>query len=308
MIRLELVEIVKKQFPDLDISTQEGIARFSKIVRSEVNRFGYFSNQEAEEVINFLSLYDETLAPLINHKNISIVLQGAGENITLSPLREKVSDDNILKFKEIFKDNVLNYIKQCIILNEWNNLKNLFRAYSYIINDWVKNETLRLLSLKNQELVQSLVNKEYVTFVKEHAYATDVNYFSILNTVDKFYFDEEMLQINSSIQSSKRSDTIDLSTLGKIMYALTYYISYNELVNQALITNKRQAYTILDIKDGSSRYPTKNYHNLQWIVYLALIIAIFFIIPQLFSNDTLSFLLLSVNMISFIAFIVKKMN
>lgn len=306
MIRLELIEIVKKQFPDLDISSQEGIARFSKIVRSEVNRFGYFSNQEAEEVISFLSLYDETLAPLINHKNIAIVLQGAGENITLSPLREKVSDDAILKFKEIFKDNVLSYIKQCIILNEWNNLKNLFRAYSYIINHWVKNETLKLLSLKNQELVQSIINNKYVTFVEEHSYATDVSYFAMLNTIDDVYFDEDALQINYALASCSKTPA-DLTILGKMMYALSFYNAYKEEVKQNLEATKRAAYSILKMDDPSA--PNGNHNESSGcIIYIILFICyglLAFIVAPHVSSDVITIFFLVINLIFFIA---KKMN
>ena len=306
MIRLELIEIVKKQFPDLDLSTQEGITQFSELVKSDINRFGYFSSTEVQDVVKFLPLYDDNLLPLINHKNISIILQGGGESITLSPLREQVSEETLLKFKEIFSGNILNYIKQCIKLNEWNNLKNLFRAYSFIINNWIKEETLKLLSVKNQELVLSLQNKEYVAFVEEHTYATDVSYFAMLNTVDERYFDEEILKINYALANYPKTAT-DNTILGKMMYALSFYNAYNDDVKYTLEATKRAAYSLLNMTDSSSGN-TGQSESSGCIVYIILFICyglLAFIIAPYVSGDVLTVIFLAINFITFIA---KKMN
>jgi len=88
MIRLELIDVVKKQFPELDIANKEGIIKFSKVVKAEIKLFGNFSQQEVEEVINFLEKHGSSFDPLINHKNIAIILRSGEEIITLSPVRE----------------------------------------------------------------------------------------------------------------------------------------------------------------------------------------------------------------------------
>lgn len=271
MIRLELIDTVKKQFPNLDLSTKEGIIKFSKVVKAEIKLFGNFSPQEVEDVIAFLEKYGNTFDPLFNHKNIAIILRGKGENITLSPVRDKLPEETIQEFRTLFAENTLNYIKQCIKLNEWINLKNLFRAYPFIVDDWVKDETLKSLSLKNIALVTAIKEKEFIAFTAQYPYATDVSYFAMLSAVDNFYFDEDMLRINHALASSPKN-TSDFLVLGNMMYALSFYNAYNEDVKQVLEANKRAAHAMLNITDSSTSRNSGYDDRMGCILYIVFII------------------------------------
>lgn len=305
MIRLELVNIIKNQFPDLDIYSPEGVIEFSKVVKTETKLLGSlgFSLQEIDEVISFLSTHGNALFPLINHKNIAIILRGQGEDITLTPVKEKVAEEDIQKFRELFSENIHSYIKQCINLNGWNNLKNLFIAYPFIINNSVKNETLKALSLQNQAIVMALQNKDYVTFVEQNVYATDVGYFSILNAIDTFYFDEEISQINRALITYPKTPE-DFTHLGKMMYALSFYNAYNESVKQALLTSKRAAFTMLNMTDTSSSSSSATYSgNSGCVVYIVILICYLvfcFMAAAYLPSEVLTILFFIINLIFFI--------
>lgn len=271
MLRLELIDIVRKQFPNLDLNTKDGIIKFSKVVKAEIKLFGNFSPQEVEDVIAFLDKYGNSFNSLISHKNIAIILRGKGENITLSPIREKIPENTIQQFSRLFSENTLNYIKECIKLNNWINLKNLFRAYPFIVDDRVKDETLQSLSLKNMAIVSAIQEKEFISFTTQYPYATDVSYFAMLSTIDNFYFDEDMLRINYALASTPKN-TSDFLLLGKMMYALSFYNAYNDDVKQVLEANKKAAHALLNITDTSARNSGSSDERFGCIIYAVIVI------------------------------------
>lgn len=253
MIRLELIDLVKEQFPELDISTKEGVIKLSKIVKAEIKLNEDISTQDLEDLVSFLLNHGNKFSALTNHKNIAIILRGEGERITFSPFRDKPSAETIHEFQTIFSENISNYIKQSIIQNNWNNLRSLFTVYPFIVSEAVKLTTLEALNLKNQALFLALKNGEYVVFVDQNTYATDGAYFSMLSVVDNLYFDDDLRDINNAITDC-RKNMVEMPVLGSIMHAITFYNAYDDGLNMVLGANKKAAFAMLNIHTNTNVY------------------------------------------------------
>lgn len=252
MIRLELIDIVKEQFPALDIATKDGIIKLSKIIKAEIKLNDGISAQDVEDLVNFLSVHGNKFNALTGHKNIAVILRGEGERITFSPFKDKeVAAETIYEFQAVFSENISKYIKQSIALNNWNNLKSLFIVYPFIVAETVKLDTLEALHLKNQALSLALRNGEHAPFAEQHPYATDGGYFSMLSAIDNLYFDADLRDINNSAAGCHKN-MVEIAVLGNIIYALTFYNAYDDALNMILGANKKTAYFMMNIHQKTS--------------------------------------------------------
>lgn len=253
MVRLELIDLVKEQFPEIDISTKDDVIKLSKIIKAEIKLNEDISTQDLEDLVSFLLNHGNKFSALTDHKNISIILRGEGERITFSPFKDKLPAETIHQFQTIFSENISNYIKQSIILNNWNNLRSLFTVYPFIASEAVKLNTLEALHLKNQALLLALRNGEYVVFVEQNTYATDGAYFSMLSVVDNLYFDDDLRDINNGITDC-RKNMVELPVLGSIMHAITFYNAHDDVLNMILGANKKAAFAMLNIHTNTNIY------------------------------------------------------
>lgn len=243
MLQLQYIEFAEKQLPSLDFDRKQDIIKLEKILKAESKLNPVFNINDIEALLSFIQTYGTKFFPLIKHKNIAIILKGEGSYINPAPFKGAVFEDSLLvEFREVFGENILNYLKNCIHKNSWTSIKSVFKIYPFLLNDYIIQEILEAFSLKNQAIISALKSSAYVSFVHKQGYASDVAYFVLLSDIDEYYFEDEILTINNIIADKQKDKGADRVALGKILYATTHYNAYSTALASTLESNQNIAH------------------------------------------------------------------
>ena len=280
MIQLHLLEIAKKHFPELNFDHQDDIIKVEKILKAEVKLNSSIHINDVENLLSFLKNNRGKFTPMLQHKNIALVLKAKGHPINMASFkRGEVTDEALKDFQLIFAENTMQYLHQCIRSNEWNSLKSVFINYTFLVDDLMRENIFQTLKMKNQALVSAINNNRFISFIHSNPFATDVDYFYMLSCIDQFYFDDDIFSLNNVIVSKQKNTQLNLSYLGKILYAVTYFDAYAETLKETLASNQDVAL--------SWAYPSSNSRNKEWstsgiiwaIVLAVVCLGIFIAVP-----------------------------
>lgn len=243
MLQLQYIEFAEKQLPSLDFDRKQDIIKLEKILKAESKLNPLFNINDIEALISFIQAYGTQFFPLIKHKNIAIILKGEGGYINPAPFKGPAFEESLLiEFREVFGENILNYLKSCIHKNSWVNIKSVFKIYPFLLNDYIVQEVLEAINLKNQAIISALKSSAYASFVNKHEYASEVAYFILLSDIDEYYFEDEILIINNIIAEKQKEKGADKVALGKILYAATHYKAFSTELASILESNQNIAH------------------------------------------------------------------
>jgi len=245
MIQLQLLDLAKKQFPLLNFNQQTDIIKAEKILKAEAKLNAAVKLNDVENLISFLKVYGEKFLPLLSDKNIGIIIKGQGDYIDVIPFNEETVSEEILEeFQQVFSANILAYLNQCIKKTSWNSLKTVFLHYHFLVSDSAREEIFGTLHAKNQAVISALHQNQYRKFIETNSYATAVAYYSMLGAIDSYDFDGDMMRLNNMIVEMQKSNRfIHLKSLGKILYAVTFFDAYHDNLKETLASNQDVAYS-----------------------------------------------------------------
>jgi len=279
MIQLNLLDLAQKQFPDLNFDLDDDIIKVEKILKAEAKLNPEVKVNDIENLISFLRTYRGKFIPILKHKNINIIVTGKQTNVNFARFdHENISPETLQEFEHAFSENISEYLKQCIRNNKWNSLRSVFINYAFLVGDGTREEVYQTLKLKNQSLISAIYNNQFVGYVQSNPYSSDIQYYTMLSTVDQHFFDDDILTINNIICEKQKNTVNNKIFLGKILYAASYFNAYTDSLKETLENNQQIAlqwvYPNEPISSGSSTSSTTMTVIIIAVVVVIIIIAI----------------------------------
>jgi hypothetical protein len=281
MLQLQLLELVQKQFPDLDFDKKADLIRVEKVLKAEAKLDSSVKVNDLERMLSFLKKHGGKFIPILKDKNIARILYGKREKLERKPFPALDFDTETLEaFQEEFANNTFNYLTQCIKENDWRNLITVFACYSFLISDVIEDEILQTLRLKNQSITTAVHQHRYIEFVNSNPYAIDKKYYAMLSTINEYYFEDDIMNLNNAVVANQRNSKHNLRFLGKILYAATYFVAFSDNLIETLSGNRdvaaRWGYPVTAMFRGK----WKLFSILQVLLVIAVILGTVFIIPN----------------------------
>lgn len=242
MIQLGYLTFVEEQLKNIDFDDKKDLIKIEKILKAEAKLNPNFKTNDIENLLAFLYLHGSKFIPLLQHKNIALILKGEGDYINFAPFKENIAAEVLDEFVQLFEENILNYLKTCIPKSKWSSIKSVFKVYPFLLNDYIVQETFDAFSLKNKAVAAALAGGNYADFVNRNPYASDISYYALLAEMDEYYFEEDIRQINNITVAQQKEKGANITALGKILYAATYYNAYTEELSTVLKDNQNVAY------------------------------------------------------------------
>ncbi|MEE1947321.1 hypothetical protein VRU48_19500 [Pedobacter sp. KR3-3] len=275
MIQFELLDLARKQLPNLDLNQESDVIRLEKILKAEIKLNNSININDVEQLLDFLRKDGGRFAVFFQNKTIRTILNAKGETINFAPFdRRGLSDETLNSFAEIFASNVEAYLRECIRAGAWFSLKSLFINYSFLVQDSTRENIRQLLTLKNKSIIQAIYTHQFVSFIDFNRFCRDAGYYGILSIVDPSYFDQDILEINNAIYQNQETTVERLKLLGEVLYALTYYNAHSEDLQATLANNQPVALKWSSL--GQSTSSSSDNHTMIIVSYVAA--AIFIII------------------------------
>lgn len=275
MIQLHYLTFAEEQLKTLDFDNKNDVIRLEKILKAESKLNSDFKINDIENLLGFLHLHGSKFLPLLKHKNIATILKGEGHYINFAPFKEEVNEEVLDEFVQLFEDNILNYLKNCIPQSRWSSIKSVFKTYPFLLSDYIVQEVFDTLSLKNQAIADALASGNYADFVGRNPYASDSGYYSLLSEMDEYYFEEDIRQINNITVAKQKEKKANIAALGKILYAATFYNAYTDELASVLKDNQDVAYSWIDPQhEKSVAWTTTNIIILIVVILGAILFAV----------------------------------
>lgn len=279
MIQLNLLDLAQKQFPNLNFDLDDDIIKVEKILKAEAKLNPEVKVNDIENLISFLRTYRSKFIPILKNKNINIIVTGKQATINFARFdHENIPAETLQEFEQAFSSNISEYLKQCIRNNKWNSLRSIFINYSFLVGDATRDEVYQNLKLKNQSIISAIYNNQYVGYVQLNPYSADIQYYSMLSTVDQHFFDDDILAINNIICEKQKNTVQNKIFLGKILYAASYFNAYTDSLKETLENNQQIAlqwiYPNEPISNSDSTSSTTMTVIIIAIVVVVIIIAI----------------------------------
>ncbi|PWS27912.1 hypothetical protein DHW03_10100 [Pedobacter yonginense] len=279
MIQLNLLDLAQKQFPNLNFDLDDDIIKIEKILKAEAKLNPQVKINDIENLITFLRNYRGRFIPILKNKNISTIVTGKEATINFARFDpENIPAETLHDFEEAFSSNILEYLRQCIRNNKWNSLRSIFMNYTFLVGDATRDEIYQILKLKNQAIISAIYNNQFVDYVKNNSYCADIQYYSMLSTIDQHFFDDDILAINNIICEKQKTTVHNKVFLGKILYAASYFNAYTESLKETLENNQQIAlqwvYPNETISNSSSTSSTTMTAIVISIIVVVIIIAV----------------------------------
>jgi hypothetical protein len=280
MLQLHLLELAKKQLPNLNLESKEDIIKIEKILKSEAKLGNHVNLNDVEHLLSFLKNYGARFMPILSQKNIEIIIKGNGDFINPIPFKSNgINEETLFDFQEIFEANVYNYLNQCIKLNSWNSLKNVFVHYPFLISDYTKEKIYQTLSLKNEATISAIDNDQYIEFSNVNSYSCDVSYYTTLSAIEPHYFDDDILTINNLISKKQRNTKERLYFLGRILYAITFFEAYSDDLRNTLSSNQDIAYSWMNPNHQQKEAPMSTTNIIIMVITGVVILGVLIAVP-----------------------------
>ncbi|RZK37474.1 MAG: hypothetical protein EOO90_25120 [Pedobacter sp.] len=280
MLQLQLLELAKKQLPNINLESKEDIIKVEKILKSEAKLGSNVNLNAVEYLLTFLKSYGSKFLPILGQKNIEIIIKGNGDFINPIPFKSAgIEDGTLLEFQNVFETNIYSYLNQCIKLNSWNSLKNVFTLYPFLVSEHTKEKIYQTLSLKNEATISAIDNDQYIEFSNANPYSCDVAYYTALSTIEPYYFDEDILTINNLISKKQRNTKERLYFLGRILYAITFFEAYGDDLRDTLRSNQDIAYSWMNPNYGQKAAPMDTTNIIIMVITGVVILGVIIAIP-----------------------------
>lgn len=275
MIQLHYLTFAEQQLQTLDYDNKKDIIKLEKILKAESKLNPEFKINDIENLLSFLNVHGSKFLPLLKHKNIATILKAQGDYINFAPFKDEIEAEVIDEFVQLFEDNILNYLKNCIPKSKWSSIKSVFKIYPFLLSDYIVQEVFDTFSLKNQAIANALASGNYVDFEKQNPYTSDTAYFSLLSEMDEYYFEEDIRQINNITVAKQKEKKANITALGKILYAATFYSAYTQELASVLKDNQDVAYSwIHPHEQNTTAWTTTNIVILIVVILAAILFAV----------------------------------
>lgn len=255
MIQLTLLELVKKQIPNLNYDDANDIIKAEKILKAEARLNPAIKINDIENLLSFLREHKGRFIPILQNKNVAIIVGEKTGRVNFARLnRENISDETLFEFQTAFASNTRDFIKRNIRDGDWNTLRSIFQNYDFLVEDELKEEVCESFTTKNHALISAIQNNNCIAFAKANLFSVEENYYYMLSTLAPGYFDEDVLRINNAVSERQKTDPATKHYLGKILYAATFFDAFDESLKSTLEGNQQIALTWVypDLREKSN--------------------------------------------------------
>lgn len=279
MIQLHLLDLAQQQLPNLKLDNEEAIIKVEKILKSESKLDPKIRINDIENLIVFLRGSGGKFIPILQNKHVRKILDAKGETINYAPFNTTgITEETLVQFGETFAPNTLEYLRQCIRIGAWFSLRSVFINYSFLINEAIVSEIFHVLSLKNESVVTAIRNDQYMDFVNKNPYCKDAGYYSMLSTLDAFYFDDDILNINNIVCEKQKTTINKRKYLGNILYAATYFEASTDSLKTTLENNQQIALQWTNPYSEASTSSSSAWSIVIYIVIAVIVIGVIFVV------------------------------
>lgn len=242
MIQLTLLELVKKQIPHLNYDDAKDIVKIEKVLKAEAKLNPAVKINDIENLLSFLKLYKGKFLPILQNKNIAIIVGQNTGRINFARLhREHISDDTLFEFQQAFAPNTRDFVKKSVRDGDWTTLRSIFLNYDFLVEEELREEICESFVTKNHALISAIETNQCIAFAKANAFSVEEGYFYLLSTLAPGYFDEDVLRINNAISERQKTDPGTKHYLGKVLYAATFFDAFDESLKSTLQGNQQIA-------------------------------------------------------------------